>query len=92
MKDLAVTGFDIVIQKECDPSRDNLAEGTRGDYRYLILVKNIIQQEKVADIALLRLNDGTVGDSPVSDWKYSSNINQGRGGSSLRLMWRTSSA
>ena len=91
MKDLAVTSFDIVIQKERDPSRDDLAKGAGGDYRYLILVKNITQLEKVTEIALLRL-DGTVGDGPKSDWKYSSNINEGRGQPALYLIWKTSSA
>jgi hypothetical protein len=85
----AANGFTFVRQGNPSQEYDDLAKGTGGDYRYLIPVYS--SGAKIVECALLR-------DSIARDLNYvhglgwggmSGDINQGRKGDFLYLIWKT---
>ncbi|PIL29718.1 hypothetical protein GSI_08156 [Ganoderma sinense ZZ0214-1] len=85
----ALTGFNIAIQPDADPSLKNLADGTQGDFRYLILDQSLMPEaEPVTDVVLLRLGS-EMTDRPAKWDGNTGNINKGRGGTYLYLLWKT---
>ncbi|KAJ3547348.1 hypothetical protein NM688_g5410 [Phlebia brevispora] len=84
----ACTSFKVDIQGSPMPGYKDLAKGAGGDYRYLIPVKDSAASWKIMDLALLR--SSTAVSSPPSPYSgMTSDINQGRGGDFLYLVWRT---
>ncbi|KAF5024857.1 hypothetical protein F66182_3096 [Fusarium sp. NRRL 66182] len=71
-----------------DDSRSDLAKGAGGDYRYIGSSKDTNATQFITDVGLWRSGDGQ--DSPPAGWHGKSiDINSGRGGDYLYLVWRT---
>jgi hypothetical protein len=82
----AKTGFEIVIQGNADNRYDDLAKGAKGDFRYLIPIKE--RDEKLITTAVLYRS----GDAPNLGSIYSGHtidINKGRKGDFLYLCWNS---
>ncbi|KAK7032628.1 hypothetical protein VNI00_012892 [Paramarasmius palmivorus] len=85
---VAATSFKIVIQSERDYDRDDIAWGAGGDYRYVIPMQDPHNPDKVIEAKLLR--SGASTQYPPSGWDgITSNINEGRGGDYLYIIWRS---
>ncbi|PWY72994.1 hypothetical protein BO70DRAFT_399068 [Aspergillus heteromorphus CBS 117.55] len=86
----AVSNVRIIIQANADSSYKDLAHGAGGDYRYLRLERD--GDKKITEIRLLRRKDsvdfGTV--QSLGFDAYSTDINKGRGGDFLYLVWKLS--
>lgn len=88
MRDNGAIGFDIAIQGSEDKSKDDLAKGAGGDYRYLILNTSVTQQSKVTAVTLIRSESAL--NMPPSGWDGATiDINKGRGETYLYLVWKT---
>jgi len=87
-RDDALTGLSILITDEEDPSLQNLAEGTEGNYRYLIEERDLNNPNKVySDSPVLRRSDSPIF-FPVRPFiKQTTNINEGRDGYYLYLTY-----
>ena len=69
----------------------DFAKGTGGDYRYLLLERDAAQAAKVTVVALLRLAKEM--HSRPAGWDGNTpDINKGRGGTYLYLLWKTGMA
>ena len=66
----------------------NIAKGSGGDYRYLLFNMDATTKDKVTEVALLRL--GSQMDGRPAGWNgNTTNINAGRPGEFLYLLWKT---
>jgi len=75
----AVTEFGVKIQRHEDKRFSNLAQGTRGAYRYLSPGFSPRSTDKITEIRLFRPDDETA--LPPRGWDtITRNINDGRGG------------
>jgi hypothetical protein len=87
-QDRAISTVQIQIQDKQDENRWDLSAGTGGDYRYLHPLKE--GSAKITDIKLLRRSEkvewATVRNLGFQGW--SGDINQGRGGEFLHLVWK----
>ena len=84
----AVSNIRIIIQDQQDPSREDLAKGAGGEYRYLQLETD--GSENITDVQLLRRED-SVSDETVNALGFdgcSGDINRNRGGDYLYLVWK----
>ncbi|KAH6989989.1 hypothetical protein EDB80DRAFT_815995, partial [Ilyonectria destructans] len=78
----------VDIASEKDPSRNDIAAGAGGDYRYFQWSRNMNVDRFITDIALWRSDDDQ--STPPSGWDgMSSDINRSRSGDYLYLVWRT---
>ncbi|KAM5533235.1 hypothetical protein V8D89_013100 [Ganoderma adspersum] len=84
----ALTGFNIVVQKDVDSSVSNLAKGAAGDNRYLLFNMNAMQSDKVTEVALFRTQSAMI-DMPSGWTQSTTNINEGRAGAYLYLLWKS---
>lgn len=82
----AATGFKFRIQNSADNSSYDLAKGAGGEYRYLFVLKDN-GERKVRYVRLSRKER----EMRFEGWEGTGNINQGRKGSFLYLIWRTES-
>ncbi|KAF3904308.1 hypothetical protein ABW20_dc0103210 [Dactylellina cionopaga] len=78
--------FDIVRQSDSSGESD-LAKGAGGDYRYIRPCYDIADYA-VTDVALWRCDDKQ-WNAPEGWHEKSADINEGRGGDYLYLIWRT---
>lgn len=85
----AITGIDIAIQWHGDPARSDLAKGAGDQFRFLI-PRFDQDANKIHDIHLLRM-DGGIGRVPPGYNGHSSDINEGRRGDFLYLIWKSHS-
>ena len=82
----AQTSYSIVIQGDSNDHYQDLAKGAGGDYRYLHSRHD--GEQKITKVNLLRL-DEALGDLPAGYDGRSGDINQGRGGTYLYLIWKS---
>jgi hypothetical protein len=87
----AATSFDFMNQSSGNEKYSDLAKGAGGDWRYLIPVYDPRQKSKITECALLRASSGlSVGDIRKLGWtNMSADINKGRQGDWLYLVWKT---
>ncbi|KZT02322.1 uncharacterized protein LAESUDRAFT_716930 [Laetiporus sulphureus 93-53] len=88
--DDACTSFDIIIHERSMPGYRDLAGGADGDFRHAVPVKNICENMKITGIKLWRSSD-SVNYDQVEDEGFngmSTNINEGRKGDWLYLVWK----
>ncbi|KAJ6078371.1 hypothetical protein N7467_008124 [Penicillium canescens] len=87
-QDRAISTVQIQIQDKQDENRWDLSAGAGGNYRYLHPLKE--GTAKITEIKLLRRSEkvewATVKDLGFQGW--SGDINQGRGGDFLHLVWK----
>lgn len=83
----AVDNVQIIIQGSSLPGFDDLAKGAGGDFRYA-LTQNRGATEKISEIVLW---EGELFSTPVGWNARTIDINRGRGGRFLYLVWRTRS-
>ncbi|KAG6849087.1 hypothetical protein C0991_012153, partial [Blastosporella zonata] len=88
----ALTSFDLVIQSNADARYNDVSKGAGGDYRYLIPVKQSNKDFFISDITLARSDkdlSSSVGNLTWHDLPqaHTQDINKGRGGSYLYLVW-----
>ncbi|KAL4724747.1 hypothetical protein ACLX1H_008192 [Fusarium chlamydosporum] len=70
-----------------DSSRDDLAKGAGGDYRYIRLFREPNERGYITEVAIWRPAEHRYG--PPQGWDGMSNdINARRGGDYLHLVWR----
>ncbi|PCH32966.1 hypothetical protein WOLCODRAFT_92728 [Wolfiporia cocos MD-104 SS10] len=82
----AAVRFELAIQDVVNPAHWNLAKGAGGDFRYLFPMYNHGQTEKITNISLVRhLNE--VSEVPTHYHGMTGDINKGRGGHHLYLIW-----
>ena len=90
-----MTGFSIAIQKSADPAFNDLAKGAGGEWRYVRAVRDTREPRKVVEAQLVRSSTRLVpGDVAAlmgsQSWEGARrDINEGRGGDYLYLVWRT---
>ena len=82
----ALTGFIFVRQDNPVPGLGDLAEGAGGQFRYIIVQRELQNPAKVTKVALWRRSQGTSG-VPAGYRAKTSDINEGRGGDYLYLVW-----
>jgi hypothetical protein len=87
----AATSFDFVNQSSRNAKYSDLANGAGGDWRYLIPVCDPRQKAKITECALLRASSMiSVDDIRKLGWtNMSGDINRGRKGDWLYLIWKT---
>ena len=85
----ACTGLSVVTQSNSNPQQADLAKGTGGNYRHLITHSDAHNPKKLTTLHLLRSPDPRTS-PPVGYDGISSDLNAGRGGSYLYLIWMTS--
>jgi hypothetical protein len=87
----AASVFDFVTQSNGNTKYLDLAKGAGGDFRYFIPVYNVREKAKIVECALLRTGSGTsVEQIRQMGWAgISGDINRGRGGDFLYLIWKT---
>lgn len=84
--DDACTGFIFVRQDKALPGLGDMAEGAGGQFRYLIVKKELQVRVKVRRVALWRLGsrfDGVPGGFRAK----TGDLNEGRGGDFLYFAW-----
>ncbi|KAJ3559519.1 hypothetical protein NM688_g292 [Phlebia brevispora] len=83
----ACNSFVVVVQDKEDPDRPNLAKGAGGSYRYIVPVSDASNDRRITYIRLLRTHSA-VSTPPNGYSGMSTNLNDGRGGDFLYLIWR----
>ncbi|KAI0404132.1 hypothetical protein F4802DRAFT_607591 [Xylaria palmicola] len=91
--DKAATYFEVRITGSAQAGLDDLAKGAGGDYRYLIAQQDAHVEKKIRRLALYRKSnsEGPVTSSDIAGRGYtdfSTDINAGRGGDYLHLIWQ----
>lgn len=86
----ALTSIDIAIQGNRDDEKQSLAKGDSGKYRYLV-PRSAKGTRKIYEVGLVRL-DYAIEGPPVGYDGCTMNINSGRKGGYLYLIWKTWSA
>ncbi|KAI0260945.1 hypothetical protein BC834DRAFT_898168 [Gloeopeniophorella convolvens] len=87
----ALSGFDLAIQGMPDARFSDLAKGAGGDWRYLIPARAPGAGAFITDVRLVR-RDSWAGSPPAGYTGQSGDINRGRKGDWLYLVWRTTPA
>ncbi|KAL7266725.1 hypothetical protein RUND412_010719 [Rhizina undulata] len=82
------TSFNILVQVAADPEKTNLAAGDGGNNRYINPINDDDIDDIIYDVALLR-SQNAVADAPLGYDGISTNINAGRGGDFLYLVWKS---
>ncbi|GJJ07058.1 hypothetical protein Clacol_001257 [Clathrus columnatus] len=85
---LACNRFEVIIQDKEDALRKDLSKGTGDGFRYLLSFSNVGDHEKVTDVRLLRLSK-PIESPPAGFVGMTSDINKGRKGDFLYLIWTT---
>ncbi|KAK6835574.1 hypothetical protein RU639_002339 [Aspergillus parasiticus] len=84
----AATNIHVFVSNEAIPGKQDLAQGAGGAYRYLDIIKG--GDQAIQTVRLLRRKDevtpGTIEDLGFDG--YSQDINAGRGGDYLHLVWK----
>lgn len=83
----ALTGVGVSIQERDDDSKRCLARGSPGNYRFL-LPESVKGLKKIYSMDLLRLDRAMVR-APFGYDGATSDINQGRKGGWLYLIWKS---
>ncbi|KAI9933968.1 hypothetical protein ASPWEDRAFT_168245 [Aspergillus wentii DTO 134E9] len=87
----AATYFRLITDHNSSEEYTDLAHGAGHMYRYFIPIPNAHVKQKIIQVALLRKQGSAVG---IDDVKgrgfddFSPDINRGRGGDYLHLVWR----
>ncbi|KAG8667783.1 hypothetical protein FPOAC2_12982 [Fusarium poae] len=85
----AITGLSIEIVGERNPALQDMAKGTGGDYRYVITSQDLALPTRVNGVQLWRSFNGPVTLVDTVGWDgISTDINSGRGGAYLYLVWK----
>lgn len=87
----ACTGFQLLISSTPDHTKENIASGSSGMFRYLVPIKDRSVKEKITQVALLRDKSavGSVGNPTDDEYDgMTPNINLGRSGY-LYVIWKT---
>ncbi|KAJ3559521.1 hypothetical protein NM688_g294 [Phlebia brevispora] len=84
----ACTSFDIAVQDSKDSNLEDLADGAGGDYRYVLPFSDIANRNKVTGTRLLRSSQPVLA-PPKGYQGISTNINVGRKGDFLYILWKT---
>ncbi|KAA8651011.1 hypothetical protein EYZ11_010971 [Aspergillus tanneri] len=87
----ACSNVGIVIQKDVVEGHDDLAAGAGGKFRFLFPQVQDNNSNKITDIQLYRSSDGLTADalSKMGFQGMSDDINKGRKGDYLYLLWKT---
>ncbi|CCM06247.1 uncharacterized protein FIBRA_08496 [Fibroporia radiculosa] len=81
----ALSSLSIAIQSKEDPTKQDLAAGAGGDYRYIVLA--LRDPAKITALGLLRSSDPR---EVPEGWNGSTeDINKGRKGDYLYLVWKS---
>ncbi|KAI0265965.1 hypothetical protein BC834DRAFT_824277 [Gloeopeniophorella convolvens] len=88
----AINNVDLVIQGKADNRYQDLAKGAKGDFRYLIPVHTANNPQYITDLKLLRTPHSTQPDPNSGYTGTTGDINKGRKGDYLYLIWRTQTA
>ncbi|KAE8146589.1 hypothetical protein BDV25DRAFT_48398 [Aspergillus avenaceus] len=85
----APSSIRIIIQDDADHNRDDMAKGAGGKYRYIDLQYG--EGEKIKRVSLLRRKDSVSYNTihSLGFDGYSGDINSGRGGDYLYIVWKT---
>ncbi|KAJ3557903.1 hypothetical protein NM688_g1217 [Phlebia brevispora] len=86
----ACTSFEIAIQSTVDPNLQDLVKGTDGDRRYLVLLGDVANPNKIIGTRLLR-SDHAIDTPPDGYQGISTDINRGRKKDFLYIIWQTDS-
>ncbi|KAF4441395.1 hypothetical protein FACUT_2703 [Fusarium acutatum] len=88
----AITGLSIDITANGDhPELGDMANGAGGDYRYVITSRDLNLPTRIGDVQLWRSQDDSVSLSDVASFGWdgiSTDINHGRSGAYLYLVWK----
>ncbi|KAG6860271.1 hypothetical protein C0995_013448 [Termitomyces sp. Mi166 len=89
----ALTKFDLVITSKRDPRYDDLSKGAGGGNRYLIPVKQSDKNLFISELTLARFKSDKFSSLNELIWSdlqkdYTRDINKGRGGDYLYLVWQ----
>ncbi|KAG6908273.1 hypothetical protein DXG01_005538 [Tephrocybe rancida] len=82
----ALTRFDLVITSEEDSRYDDLAKGAGGKYRYLVPIKQAGESLFITKLYLSRSPVRAIN-TPIQPLGETSDINSGRRGDYLYLLW-----
>jgi hypothetical protein len=83
----ACTDLDILIQTDVDGNYLDLSKGFGRERRYIVPVVSPSNNDKITEVRLLRSHSSTVR-PPEGYSRISRNINQGRGGDYLYVVWK----
>ncbi|KAG6830641.1 hypothetical protein H0H87_007455 [Tephrocybe sp. NHM501043] len=87
----AITHIDLVITSTEDKRYDDLAKGAKGKYRYLIPIRQSGQSLFLTNLRLLRSHSDIINIGIIIGLfqasGYTKDINAGRGGDYLHLLW-----
>lgn len=87
----AAVRVDLIIQKTADNSLSDLAKGSKGNWRYLKAIADASNPNKITDVGLQRSSKSVSfpsGSSPDFT-AHTGDINAGRKGDWLYLLWAT---
>ncbi|KAH6980238.1 PLC-like phosphodiesterase [Fusarium venenatum] len=85
----AITGLSIDITGDSNPALGDMANGTGGDFRYVITSQNLTLPIRISDVQLWRSPDDPVTLADAVGWDgISTDINHGRSGAYLYLVWK----
>lgn len=87
----AITGLAIDITRDSNPALGDMADGAGGDFRYVITSQDLSLATRVSDVQLWRSQNDSVSLSDVNaaGWDgITSDINHGRSGAYLYLVWK----
>lgn len=82
----AATSFKLDIGGARE-GRDDLAKGAGGDYRFIIEESDPSNVQKIVNVWLLR-SDSAIDSPPEGYSGMTTDINKGRGGNHLYVVWR----
>ncbi|KAI0260944.1 hypothetical protein BC834DRAFT_898167 [Gloeopeniophorella convolvens] len=86
----ALSSFDLAIQNTCDYHLSDLAKGAAGDWRYPIPVRSPDTNLFITDVSLFRCDSSACSPPAGSGFTgKTDDINRGRGGKYLYLIWKT---
>jgi len=85
----AITGLSIDITSDSNSALGDIANGTGSDYRYVITSQDLSLPTRVSDVALWRSPNDSVSLADAVGWDgISTDINHGRSGAYLCLVWK----
>ena len=91
----AITDISIAVQSDSRGNgQSDMANNAGGDYRYVDYSSDADNARKITDIAFWRSGDAkTIEDVQAQGWDgMTTDINAGRGGDYIYVIWKTSSA
>ena len=87
--DSACTAYSVAVQGLADDSKADLASGAGGDFRYVLGMRSLGVPIKLTEVRLLRSsNPVNLQALPEGYYGMSGDINRGRKGTYLYLIWR----